>query len=133
MGTRTVASSRSRLRVLIIATGMLLAVAICLATWPTIGDDVRNLAANKVAKAHPLDPALQRAREGVVYIKQNVDDYTATIVKRERVGKELMPQQFMSAKIRNRKVKDGKVVVPFGVYLKFLEPESMTIATRPWS
>jgi hypothetical protein len=79
----------------------------------------------KQAKAHPLDPALKRAQEGLTYIEENVDDYTATIVKQERIGGKLGETQFISAKIRNRKVKDGKVVVPFAVYMKFVKPDDV--------
>ena len=77
------------------------------------------------AAEHPLDRALQRAKEGLTLIEDTVSDYTATIIKRERIGGKLREHQFISAKIRNRKVKDGQVVVPFGVYLKFLKPDSI--------
>ena len=82
--------------------------------------------APRVAKpAHPLEPALARAREGLDYIQKNVTDYTATIIKRERIGGELGEHQYMFAKIRNRKVKDRKVVTPLSVYIKFLQPDSV--------
>lgn len=74
---------------------------------------------------HPLEPALERAREGLKLIEETVNDYTATIIKRERINGTLSENEFVLAKIRNRKVKDGKVVVPFAVYLKFLKPDSV--------
>lgn len=74
---------------------------------------------------HPLEPALERAREGLKLIEETVEDYTATIIKRERINGTLSENEFVLAKIRNRKVKDGKVVVPFAVYLKFLKPDSV--------
>jgi hypothetical protein len=75
---------------------------------------------------HPLDPALKIAYEGLAHIQTDIRDYTATLVKRERIDGELMPQEFMKVKIRNRKVDaDGRVTVPFGIYLKFLKPKEM--------
>ncbi len=77
------------------------------------------------SKPHPLDPALKRAEEGLKLIKETVSDYTATIIKRERIGGKLKEHEFIAAKIRNGKEKDGKVVVPFAVYLKFLKPQAV--------
>ncbi len=76
--------------------------------------------------SHPLDPALKVARERLEFLKQNVRDYTCTIVKRERVKGELGDHQYMSAKIRHQKETDGKLETPFSVYLKFLKPASVT-------
>lgn len=75
--------------------------------------------------AHPLDPALQVAREGLDHIKQNVKDYTCTIIKRERIKGELTDHQFMAAKIRQRQEQAGRVTTPFSVYMRFLKPASV--------
>lgn len=77
------------------------------------------------AAPHPIDEAMKVARNCVAEIKQNVDDYTATIVKRERVNGKLGDIQFMFAKIRNRKMQDGKLKAPFGVYMRFLKPAAV--------
>jgi len=77
-----------------------------------------------VAK-HPLDPALEIANESLKIIEQTIDDYTCRIIKQERIRGELPPAEHMDAKIRNRKVKDGKVVVPLSVYMKFVAPENV--------
>jgi len=74
---------------------------------------------------HPIDPALRIARDGVAYLQSHVADYTATIVKRERVNGKLGETQFVYAKIRNRKREGDKIVTPFSVYLKFLKPNSV--------
>jgi hypothetical protein len=50
--------------------------------------------------AHPLDPALAMAYEGLDRIRQDVRDYSCTIAKRERVGDVLGDYEYMSAKIR---------------------------------
>ncbi len=76
-------------------------------------------------KQHPLDPALVIAEESLENIRRSVDDYTCTIIKRERVNRQLRDEEYMFAKIRNRKVEDGRVVTPFSVYLKFLKPRGI--------
>ena len=74
---------------------------------------------------HPLDPALDIAREALSHIQQNIADYTCRIIKQERIRGELQPQEFMDAKIRCRKVQNGKVEVPLSVYLKFVAPQNV--------
>ncbi len=71
---------------------------------------------------HPLDPALDMAREGLERIRSDVRDYTCTVAKRERVGDVLGDYEYMFAKIRNGKTVDGRKVAPFSVYLYFLKP-----------
>ncbi len=78
-----------------------------------------------VAPKHPLDPALALAYDGLRNIRENVRDYTATLVKRERIGDELQEREYMFTKIRNEKSVDGQVVTPFAVYLYFLKPDPM--------
>lgn len=73
----------------------------------------------------PLDQALEMAREGLANIRANIDDFTAVIVKRERVDGTLGDYEYMFAKIRNRKVEGGKIETPFSVYLAFLKPSSV--------
>src|SRR5262245_21496208 len=75
-----------------------------------------------VGDKHPLDPALELAANALKEIETNVTDYTCRIVKQERIRGELSPQEFMDAKIRNRKMQDGKIVVPLSVYMKFVDP-----------
>ncbi|WP_425614674.1 DUF1571 domain-containing protein [Anatilimnocola sp. NA78] len=77
------------------------------------------------AAAHPLDPAIDLANETLVKIQSEIVDYTAMIVKRERVNGKLGVHEFMEAKIRNRKIVDGKLTQPLSVYLKFVKPDSM--------
>lgn len=73
--------------------------------------------------AHPLDPALAMAYGGLKTIRESIDDYTCTLVKRERIKGKLNDYNYMFVKVRNRKVVDGRVVVPFSVYLHFLKPD----------
>jgi hypothetical protein len=74
---------------------------------------------------HPLDPAIQMARDGLKSIQANVQDYSCTIVKQERINGELLPQEYMYAEIRNRREQNGQIVTPFSVYMYFLKPASM--------
>ena len=76
-------------------------------------------------RRHPLDPALALAHDGLRNIRENVRDYKCVMVKRERIGDTVHDYEYMFAKIRNEQTVDGRVTVPFSVYLYFLKPESM--------
>ena len=65
---------------------------------------------------HPLEVALKLAREVQQNLETNVRDYTATLIKQERIGNELPPEQVCFVKIREK---------PFSVYMKFLAPENL--------
>ena len=56
-------------------------------------------------------------------MRANIHDYTAVMVKRERVDNQLGEAQYMSIKIRNER-NLGDVVQPFSVYMKFLKPRA---------
>ncbi|MCA9224154.1 MAG: DUF1571 domain-containing protein [Planctomycetales bacterium] len=77
------------------------------------------------AEVHPLTPALAMAREALDRIESDVQDYTARIIKRERIGDTLGDEQQMEAKIRCRKLENGELVQPLSVYLKFVSPRSV--------
>jgi len=93
-------------------------------TEPVYRLSKKNDAGNDLS-AHPLDPALELARTSLDRIRNEVQDYTATIVKRERIGDTLGDYEYMSCKVRNRKVVDGQIVQPFSVYLTFLKPAAI--------
>lgn len=61
---------------------------------------------------HPLAPALRWAYQGLEEINR-IQDYSATVVKRERIAGKLGDHQYMFAKVRQK---------PFSVYLYFLDP-----------
>lgn len=71
------------------------------------------------AQEHPLDRPIKIAEERLNYIRTSVQDYTATLVKRENVGGRLLDYEHMAIKVRNRKEAAG---TPFSVYMKFLKP-----------
>ena len=73
---------------------------------------------------HPLDRAITLAKDGLKNMQANIHDYTAILVKRERVGNQLSEPFFMKVKIRNPRKLDGRSV-PFSIYMKFVRPRSV--------
>ena len=74
--------------------------------------------------AHPLDRAIQIAHDGLSNMRATINDYTAVLVKRERVGNKLSEPIFMKIKVRNpRQVASQNV--PFSIYMKFVKPRSV--------
>jgi hypothetical protein len=61
---------------------------------------------------HPLMPAVRWAYQGLDQLN-DVHDYSATMVKRERIDGKLSELQYVFAKVRQK---------PFSVYLYFLDP-----------
>lgn len=74
---------------------------------------------------HPLDPAIRFAKDGLHRLRAGVNDYSCTLVKQERIGNELLPQEYMYAEVRNRKEEGGRITQPFSVYMYFLKPEKI--------
>ena len=64
---------------------------------------------------HPLAPVLRWAKQGLPAI-ENLNDYSAILVKRERIRGQLGGFEFMWVKIRHK---------PFSVYVNFLEPANL--------
>lgn len=75
--------------------------------------------------AHPLDPAIAMAKQGLANIQANIQDYSCTLVKQERINGELLPQEYMYMEVRNHREQDRKLVTPFSVYMFFLKPDTM--------
>ncbi|WP_372726261.1 DUF1571 domain-containing protein, partial [Novipirellula sp.] len=71
------------------------------------------------------DRALDMAQDALTHCRANVNDYTAILVKRERVGETLGDYEYMYAKVRNRKTNAGQLTQPLSVYLGFLKPSSV--------
>ena len=67
----------------------------------------------KQGNEHPLAPMLRVAKECLAHINQSVQDYSCTLVKRERVGGELGEFQHIFMKVRHE---------PFSVYMQFVQP-----------
>jgi len=76
-------------------------------------------------KPHPLQPALKLAEEVLASIDNNIDDYTCTLVRRERVAGKLSKHEFINLKVRHEETQDEQAIIPFSVYLRFLKPASI--------
>ena len=74
------------------------------------------------AAPHPLDRAISMAKDGLVHIQANVQDYSAVMVKRERIDGVLGSPEYMQMKVRCPRTISGQQV-PFSVYLKTLKPK----------
>ena len=74
---------------------------------------------------HPLDRALAMAYAGYTGIQQNYHDYTAMLVKRERVNNQVTAPSYMQLKIRNER-NFGNVQQPLSIYMKFLRPQNVS-------
>jgi hypothetical protein len=70
-------------------------------------------AAAQAATEHPLMPALKWARTGLNKIDTGIQDYTCTLIKRERINGQLLEHEFIFTKVRHN---------PFSVYMYFLGP-----------
>ena len=81
--------------------------------------------APRVEDEHPLRPVLRTAIDCYSHIRNNVDDYTCIMVRRERINGRLGPHEFIYAKVRHRRVEGERTVVPFSVYMKFLKPRAV--------
>jgi hypothetical protein len=66
-------------------------------------------------KEHPLQPVLRWAEKGLPAIEK-LKDYSATLVRRERIRGKLSKYEYVFVKIRHQ---------PFSVYVRFLSPASV--------
>lgn len=78
-----------------------------------------------LSASHPLDPVLKYAEERLEMLRRDVKDYSAILIRRERIKGKLGDYTYLEANIRNRVVEDGKTIVPFAVSLSFLKPASL--------
>lgn len=85
-------------------------LAACLALTAAIDSHVtKGIAGRSIA------PTLRWAKKSLPAI-DNLEDYTATLIKHERIGNTLAPKQYLAIKVRHK---------PFSVYLKVLSPTSL--------
>ncbi len=82
-------------------------------------DPVRNQPSESFTKQnpneHPLMPALRWAAKGLREIEK-IHDYSATVVKRERVNDKVGEHEYLFIKVRHQ---------PFSVYMSFLGPPTL--------
>ena len=95
------------------------------ASGSTLRDFASRAKQQNAAEQHPLWPALELAVDSYKHIRKNVRDYSCGIVRQERVDGRLQAAEYMTAKVRHQRSINGKVAVPFGVYLKVHAPTSV--------
>lgn len=83
---------------------------------------VSSSSATNPGQIHPLDPALNLAYDTLRHIRENVVDYTAILIRRERINGTLNDYEFLGIKVRNRKIENGAIRTPLSVYVSFLKP-----------
>jgi hypothetical protein len=71
---------------------------------------------------HPLDPAIDFARQVLNRFHSQVDSYSATMVKQERIAGQLYPRTTMFTKVREQRDNDGQPSQPLSIYVRFDEP-----------
>jgi len=84
--------------------------------------DARPADAIKPNTRHPLDPALRLAQRGLDHLDKDVVDYTATLVRRERIDGLLKEAEFSKIKVRNPRVDEQGNETPFSIYMGFTKP-----------
>lgn len=99
----------SRLRFLAMSAGF----ACALAAATAAGAD--NDAPLHEGGPHPLDKPLAWAYDGLKHIDNDIQDYSCTLVKRERVQGVLLDREYIFTKVRHE---------PFSVYMYFLKPST---------
>lgn len=77
-----------------------------------------------------MDQLVELAKQLLAHMQSNVRDYTATLVKRERIAGTLTPEARMQIKIRNPQLvseskRSDQPSKGLAAYIKFTEPVSM--------
>lgn len=91
-------------------------------TLPQDSSSSSGFAATSQSQTHPLDPMIELARSILNDMEANLQDYTATLVKRERIGGRLGDEAKLAIKIRNRSEKED-VARGLAIYMKFVSPK----------
>jgi len=74
------------------------------------------------AAEHSLAPVIRFAENRLKTVDNEIRDYMCTLIKRERINGELRDYEHILLKLRQEQVRQGKVIVPFAVYLRYLAP-----------
>ena len=80
---------------------------------------------SEAPETHPLLPVLRYAYERYEFMKTTVRDYRCKVVIRERIQGRLKPHEYLSIKVREQKVQDGKATTPLSIYAKYLGPKRL--------
>ena len=75
----------------------------------------------RTSDQHSLETALRYATGVMNYVQRHVQDYTCTLVKRERIDGDLQNPQYIRAFVRAGRNEAGKPV-PLSVFLEYVAP-----------
>ncbi|MCH7725276.1 MAG: DUF1571 domain-containing protein [Planctomycetes bacterium] len=104
--------------------GSLLVAMLLAAPTSTPADalDATGTDSGGAAQRHGLDDVSRMAKKSLTRIRNEISDYSALLIKRERIEGKLGDTVYAYIKIRERNVQDGEVVVPLSIYSKILKP-----------
>ncbi len=74
---------------------------------------------------HPLDPVIELAKREFEAFENDVFDYTAVMLKRERIGGKLGEENRIALKVINPRLSENQEDVPLHVYLRFEAPSNV--------
>jgi len=74
---------------------------------------------------HPLELALEFARNRAQYVQDHVRDFTCLLVRRERIEGKLRNFEYIRTSVRMQQSQRGQITVPFSVYMQFLGPPEL--------
>jgi hypothetical protein len=80
-------------------------------------------AAPASADQHPLKPLVEMAIDQQQRIREQINDYTCYLVKRERIEGEMLPAEHLFIKFRGPRDLDDGQHVPFSIYVRVLAPK----------
>jgi hypothetical protein len=128
-------SARMKLRVGFFLVSVLLLIAACLRYATFSFQDRRTHSESTTTSTtlekpepvgpHPLDPVIELAKREYEAFQNNVVDYTAVMLKRERIGGKLGEENRIALKIINSRSSDTQKDIPLQVYLRFESPSSV--------
>jgi len=82
---------------------------------------------------HPLDPLLALARQALEVHQREHRDYTASLIKHERIGDKLQPESKMDLKLLYRSTSGNDAERKVSVYLKSVEPKAQAGREVIWN
>lgn len=74
---------------------------------------------------HPLELALEFARNRAQHVHDHVRDFTCLLVRRERIDGRLRDYEYLWTRVRLQQTRDGRVTAPFSVFMQFLGPAAL--------
>ena len=86
------------------------------ANVPQQAQNAAAAAQQPAAQQHPLVPALEMAYKTKQVMDTTLKDYSATVMKQERIGGTLGDPEYAFVKVRNQ---------PFSVYMRFIGPKNL--------